>query len=191
MSPTAPSLAPTRAPVAPSLRRLHAAAALRIAFGLIWAIDASFKWLPGFVHGQTLDDELGGAADIHTPVIHQWIQLWHAVATAHPAVFAVGTAIVETLIALALIFGAFSQLVFIGSAIFSLGIWSAAEGFHLPWTKSGITDLGPSVGYIIASLGLFLAAAGATWSLDTRLRPALGRWSWLASPSAADVTMHE
>ncbi|HEY2175978.1 MAG TPA: hypothetical protein VGH85_19400 [Mycobacteriales bacterium] len=191
VSPTAPSLAPTRTPVIPGLRQLHAAAALRIAFGLIWAVDASFKWLPGFVHGQTLDHELGSAADIHTPVIHQWIQLWHAAASANPAAFAVGTAIIETVIALGLIFGAFSQLVFIGSAVFSLGIWSAAEGFHLPWTKSGITDLGPSVGYIIASLGLFLAAAGATWSLDTRIRPALGRFAWLAGPSAPDATMHE
>ncbi|MGF7236301.1 MAG: hypothetical protein ACQSGP_15250 [Frankia sp.] len=164
------------------MRRLHAAAVVRIAFGLIWAIDASFKWLPGFVHGQTLDDELGGASKIHTPVIHQWISLWHSAGTAHPQVFAVGTGIVETLIALGLIFGVLSNAVFIGSAIFSLGIWSAAEGFHLPWTRDGITDLGPSVGYIIASLALFLAAAGATWSVDSMLRDKLGSWSWLASP---------
>jgi uncharacterized membrane protein YphA (DoxX/SURF4 family) len=165
---------------------LHQAAAVRIAFGVIWGIDAVFKFLPGFVHGQTFTDELGGASAVHTPVIHQWIQLWHALASPHPAAFAVATGIVEALIALGLIFGAFSNLVFIGSAIWSFGIWSAAEGFHLPWTKSGITDLGPSVGYIIASLALFLAAAGATWSIDTKLR-ALGRFGWLASPSPAQL----
>ncbi|MGH3631108.1 MAG: hypothetical protein ACRDRL_27150 [Sciscionella sp.] len=170
---------------AQNLRRLHGAAATRIAFGLIWAVDATFKWLPGFIHGQTLDRELGGAAKIHTPVIHQWIQLWHTVATAHPAAFATGTAIIETLIALGLIFGAFSNLVLLSSAVFSFGIWSTAEGFHLPWTRSGITDLGPSAGYVIASLALFLAAAGATWSLDTTLRAHLGRLAWLTSPSPA------
>jgi uncharacterized membrane protein YphA (DoxX/SURF4 family) len=168
-------------------RRLHGAAVVRIVFGLVWAIDASFKWLPGFVHGQTLDDELGGYRKIHTPVIHQWIQLWHGAATSHPQVFAVGTGIVETLIALGLIFGIFSNAVFLGSAVFSLGIWSAAEGFHLPWTRSGITDLGPSVAYIFASLALFFVAAGATWSLDAKLRPALGRTRWLASPAPEEL----
>jgi uncharacterized membrane protein YphA (DoxX/SURF4 family) len=170
-------------PVVPSdraLRRLHGAAVVRIVFGLVWAIDATFKWLPGFVNGQTLGDELGGAEKIQTPLVHQWIQLWHAVAMANPAAFAVGTAVVETLIALGLIFGVFSNLVLIGSAVFSFGIWSAAEGFHLPWTKSGITDLGPSVGYIFASLGLFFAAAGATWSVDAVIRPRLGRFASLA-----------
>ncbi|MCU1650524.1 MAG: hypothetical protein JWQ60_1673, partial [Pseudonocardia sp.] len=48
-------------------------------------------------------------------------------------------------------------------------------------------DLGPSVGYIIASLALLFACAGATWSLDSRLRSRLGRFAWLAGsrPSSA------
>jgi nitrite reductase (NO-forming) len=173
------------------LRRLHGAALTRIVFGLVWAIDASFKFLPGFVHGRTLEDELGKGASVRTPVIHQWIQLWHSAGTSHPQVFAVGTGIVETVIALGLIFGAFTNVVFLGSAVFSFGIWSAAEAFHLPWTKDGITDLGPSVAYIFASLALFFAAAGATWSLDSRLRPRLGRLSWLASPTAQELTRRE
>jgi nitrite reductase (NO-forming) len=172
----------------PSLRRLHVAAVVRIGFGVIWAIDAIFKWLPGFVNGQTIGDELGGGDDIHTPVIHQWIALWHSVATAAPATFALGTAIVETLIALGILFGAFSNVVLIGSAIWSLGIWSSAEGFGLPWNESGITDVGPSVGYIFAALALFAAYGGATWSLDTKLRPALGRFGWLSSPTPAEIT---
>jgi nitrite reductase (NO-forming) len=171
----------------PSVRRLHAAAVVRILFGCVWAIDAVFKVLPGFVHGQTLGDELGKGAQVHTPVIHQWIQLWHAIGTAHPQAFAIGTGVVESCIALGLILGAFSHLVLLGSAVFSFGIWSAAEGFHLPWTKPGMTDLGPSVGYVVASLGLYLAFAGATWSVDRYLRPRLGRLAPLAGrtvPSA-------
>lgn len=179
------------APATPALRRLHGAAAVRIGYGLVWAVDASFKWLPGFIHGQTLDDELGKAAKIHTPVIHQWIELWHSVGTAAPGPFAVGTAVIETLIALALLLGAFTNLVCVGSAVFSFGIWSAAEGFHLPWTKPGITDLGPSVAYIFASLALMYAYAGATWSLDARLRPLLGRmglgWAAGSTPVPADA----
>lgn len=169
---------------APSLRRLHATAGARIVFGLVWAIDASFKWLPGFVHGQTLDDELGKADKISAPVVHQWIELWHTVASWNPAAFAVGTAVIETLIALGLVFGVLSNLVLIGSAVFSFGIWSAAEGFHLPWTSPGMTDLGPSVGYIFASLGLYYAAAGSVWSIDRALWPKLGKLRPLAARPA-------
>ena len=170
-------------PTVSSFGRPRLAAAVRIAFGVIWAIDATFKWLPGFIHGQTLDEELGGGSKIHTPVIHQWLQLWHGIGTASPGAFAVGTAIVETLIALCLLLGAFSNTVFIGSAVFSFGIWSTAEQFHLPWTRSGITDLGPSIGYVIAALALYCAAAGTTWSLDRVLRGRLGRYAWLTSPA--------
>ncbi|MEY9850291.1 hypothetical protein [Streptacidiphilus sp. MAP5-3] len=163
--------------------RLRRAAVVRIGFGLVWAVDASFKWLPGFIHGQTLSDELGQGTSVHTPVIHQWILMWHAVATAAPGAFAVGAALTETCIALGLVFGVFSNAVFIGSAVYSLGIWSSAEAFGLPWTAPGITDLGPSVAYIFASLALFHANAGAVWSLDGWLRPRLGRLAWLSSPA--------
>ncbi|WP_329457346.1 hypothetical protein [Streptomyces sp. NBC_01497] len=171
------------APATLTLGRLHGAAVVRIAFGVLWAVDATFKWLPGFIHGQTLGDELGKAADVQTPVFHQWLQMWHAIGTSVPGAFAVGTAVIETLIALGLLLGAFSNVVFIGSAVFSFGIWSGAEGFHLPW-KQGMTDLGPSVGYIFASLALYYAFAGSSWSLDTRLRPALGRYGRLCGRPA-------
>lgn len=55
-----------------------------------------------------------------------------------------------------------------------------------------MTDLGPSVGYVIASLALCRACAGSTWSLDAKLRPALGRLSWPGlpprRPGPADLT---
>jgi uncharacterized membrane protein YphA (DoxX/SURF4 family) len=173
---------PAATPAGGSPGRARGVDAVRIAFGAVWAVDAIFKWLPGFVHGQTLDKELGSAAKIGTPVVYQWIGLWHAVGTAAPAAFAVGVAVVETLIALGLLLGAVSRLVLLGSAVFSFGIWSAAEGFHLPWTRPGSTDLGPSVAYVVASLALYAAGAGATWSVDGRLLPRLGRLGVLCAP---------
>jgi hypothetical protein len=43
------------------------------------------------------------------------------------------------------------------------------------------------VGYVIASLALSLAAAGVTWSIDTKLRPALGKLGWPNFPSPAEL----
>jgi thiosulfate dehydrogenase [quinone] large subunit len=161
---------------------LHGAAVVRILFGVLWAFDASFKWLPGFIGGQTLPDELGNAAKVDTPIVHQWLELWSTIGLADPGAFATMIAILETLAAAGLIFGAFSNVAFIGTAMLSFGIWSGAEGFHLPF-HGGMTDLGPSAGYIFASLALFFAAAGSTWSVDTWLRPRLGPLSWLAAPA--------
>jgi thiosulfate dehydrogenase [quinone] large subunit len=182
----APSAADSSLSATPSAvfgrRWLRGAAVVRILFGVLWACDASFKWQPGFIHGQTLPDELGKAAQVNTPVIHQWLALTHMIGMANPPVTALVIAIIETLAALALIFGVLSNAAFIGSAILSFGIWSGAEAFHLPF-HSGMTDLGPSVGYIFASLALFFAAAGSTWSVDSWLRPRLGAFAWLAAPA--------
>jgi thiosulfate dehydrogenase [quinone] large subunit len=166
---------------------LTGAAIVRILFGIVWSIDAIFKWLPGFIGGQTLGDELGGAKDVQVPVVHEWLLLWNGIGTANPHAFAVFIAIVETVFALLILVGAFSNFAFLGSALLSLGIWSGAEGFHLPWGRDGQTDLGPSVGYIIASLALFYAAAGSTWSVDRWLAPRLGKLAWLASPRVFPV----
>jgi thiosulfate dehydrogenase [quinone] large subunit len=163
-------------------RWLRGAAVVRILFGVLWACDASFKWQPGFIHGQTLHDELGKVSQVNTPVIHQWLALTNMVGMANPPVSALVIAIIETLAALALIFGVLSNAAFVGSAILAFGIWSGAEAFHLPF-HSGMTDLGPSVGYIFASMALFFAAAGSTWSVDSWLRPRLRAFAWLAAPA--------
>jgi uncharacterized membrane protein YphA (DoxX/SURF4 family) len=165
-------------------RWLRGAAVVRILFGVLWAFDAAFKWLPGFIGGQTLPDELGNAAKVDTPVVHQWLQLWSTVGLANPGAFATLIAVLETLAAVGLIFGVLSNAAFLGSAVLSFGIWSGAEGFHLPFHQ-GMTDLGPSSGYLFASLALFFAAAGSAWSVDTWLRPRLGRFGWLAAPALA------
>ena len=49
--------------------------------------------------------ELGKVAQVHSPVIHQWLALTQMVGMANPPVIAVVIAIIETLAALALIFG--------------------------------------------------------------------------------------
>jgi nitrite reductase (NO-forming) len=171
-------------PVDRTLRRLHGAAVVRILYGVLWAIDAVFKWLPGFIHGQTLSHELD-ASKVPTPMVHGWVQLWHDAAGVNPGGFAMFTAIVESVLAVALIFGVLSNLTFIVTAVWSLGIWTAPEHMHLPWTTPGMTDLGPSIGYVFAALALFFASAGAAWSVDAVIRPHLGRLAPLAGSRPA------
>ena len=149
-----------------ALTKAHGAAIVRILFGLLWGIDALFKWMPGFVHGQTLHDELGGAADVQVPIEHQWLQLWNTVGLASPSLFAHTIAVIETVVAVLIITGLFTRTALIAATLLALGIWTGAEGMHLPWFRPGQTDLGPSVGYIFAALGLLFAGSARVWSLD-------------------------
>ena len=166
-------------PAKSSIGRRRLAGVLRIVFGVVWAIDAALKWRPDFLHGRVFAHQFGIHDQITTPVIRQWIDLWQYIAAVAPTGMGVGTAIVETLIAVGLLTGTLLNVVYVGSAVYSFGIWSAAEAFGLPWSAAGATDIGPSIGYIIAALALLAAPGNAMWSVDRVLRPRLGKYGWL------------
>ncbi|MGF7233605.1 MAG: hypothetical protein ACQSGP_01400 [Frankia sp.] len=153
-------------------------AAVRIAFGIAWAIDASFKWMPSFRTGfvSYLTDAKPGQPEL----VKIWISGCVNMIKMDPHLCAYLVAITESLIALCLIFGAFTNLVAVVGGLLSLGIWSTAEGFGGPY-QAGSTDIGASIIYVILFAALAVAGAGAVMGADTVLRPRLGRWSWLSS----------
>jgi uncharacterized membrane protein YphA (DoxX/SURF4 family) len=171
-------MAPTD--VSPQLSgwRLKGIGALRIVFGVVWAVDAWFKWQPGFV--DNLVSYITGNLAGQPPEVRAWIHFWHHIVGVDPRLFAYVVAVGETAIAIGLIFGLFSNLVDVGGALMAFVIWSAAEGFGGPYT-AGSTDIGASVIYILVFAGLFLSRSGLHLGLDARLTPALGRWGFLAS----------
>jgi nitrite reductase (NO-forming) len=89
---------------------------------------------------------------------------------------------VETLIAAALILGFARKSTYIAAAVFSLMIWSTAEGFGGPYTP-GATDVGTSIIYVIAFLGLLAlnAYAGPSrYSVDRWLERRVSWW-WMVA----------
>ncbi len=138
---------------------------LRIVFGMVWAIDAWFKWQP-------LDGQPAPA--------HAWINFWIHVVQVNPHLFAQLSALGETAVAIGLIFGIFSNITMISGFFLSLMIWSTAEGFGGPYMP-GSTDIGTAIIYAIAFVGLFLASSGLYLGIDRWLTPRLGRLSFLAS----------
>jgi thiosulfate dehydrogenase (quinone) large subunit len=162
----------------PDTRRAHLFALLRILFGVVWSIDAAYKWVPAF-REQTLQAQFAHhLGKVSTPVIHQWIDLWYHVAVNYQNPFGYAIAVIETLIAIGLLAGCYSRLVFVGGAIFSAGIWTAAEGMGLP-IQAGQTDIGTSCIYVLVYIALFLGAAGSAWSVDAWVRGRGGKVSFL------------
>jgi thiosulfate dehydrogenase [quinone] large subunit len=155
---------------------------LRIAFGVVWAIDASFKWQPAFVHGFT--GYLKGAMDGQPQAVQDWIGFWIGIVQTEPHLFARLVAVTETLLAIALILGVLTNLACVGGAALSLMIWSTAEGFGGPYAP-GATDIGTSIIYVFVFAALLLTSAGRYLGLDRRLGPMLKCWALLASGGCA------
>ncbi len=158
--------------------RAKGIAALRIIFGLVWAVDAWFKWQPDFIN--QFASYLTGALDGQPVAVQAWINFWINIVQVDPHVFAHIVAISETAIALGLIFGVFSNLTNLGGALLAIVIWSTAEGFGGPYV-AGSADIGSAVIYALVSVGLFLSNAGLVFGLDQWLTPRLGQAGFLAS----------
>lgn len=163
-----------------ALWRLSGIGFLRIVFGIVWGIDAWFKWQPDFING--FSDYLTGAQKDQPLLIHHWIGFWINTVGIDPTAFAYATAVGETLVALALILGVFTNLTVVSGALLSVIIWSTAEGFGGPYA-AGSTDIGAAIIYVLVFAGLFLSSAGLYLGLDRRLTAYLGRFGFLASGS--------
>lgn len=150
----------------------------RLLFGLVWAVDAALKWLPGFRHDflSMITMSAKGQPAWLAPFFHFWT---HAISPA-PGTFALLTAVAETAICLSLFFGLFQRAGFLLGIGFSLLIWAIGEGFGGPY-HSGATDIGTAVIYAVVFVILLLAVPRATRaaapSLDARI---VDRLPWLA-----------
>lgn len=153
-----------------------ATTALRVAFGIIWAIGAALTWSPdfavhyvGYLHNAATG-QLGWSAG--------WFNLWIAVVTPHAGLFIWATRIIETLLAFALITGLGRRTLYVLGALFSLLVWSTAEGFGGPYTV-GATNTGTAISYVlifIALIGLDYRAGFIPYSLDYLIERRWPKW---------------
>ena len=130
--------------------------ALRIIFGVIWLIDAVLKWLPGFRSGYM--SSIRGAGMGQPGWLQWWFHFWINMQNPAPTFFAYLVAVLETLVALAVILGFARKFSYIAAAVFSVVIWAAAEGFGGPY-GSGSSDIGTAIIYALVFMCLLTLAA--------------------------------
>lgn len=160
--------------------RAKAIAVGRIAFGCVWAIAAWLKWQPGFLTS-TFTQQVSSAKSGQPPLLHAWISFWATVVSSHPHLFAYIPPITETLLAVCLISGLLTNFACVVGIVYSLGIWSTAEGFGGPYTLGKSTDVGTALPYAVLFLVLLVIAAGRYYSVDQWLTAKLGRFGFLAA----------
>lgn len=154
-------------------RKLSAAIAVfRIAFGLVWLIDAAFKWQSAFL--DHFGDYIMDAANGQPAWIKWWYDAWMPLVTNYSHQLAVAVATAESLVALFLVIGAFQTRTYIAGAVLALLIWCFGEGFGGPY-EAGATDIGASVIYVFVFGALLLLdrAVPPKWTVDSWLIPRL------------------
>lgn len=153
-----------------------ATAALRVAFGLIWAVDAALTWSSQFAVNYV--GYLHNAAHGQPAWLGGWFTLWIDLVTPNASLFIWLTRIVETVIALALLVGFARRILYVAGALFCLLIWSTAEGFGGPYTV-GATNMGAAIAYVlifIALIGISSRGGFSPYSLDYLIERRWPRW---------------
>jgi uncharacterized membrane protein YphA (DoxX/SURF4 family) len=164
-------------------------AILRIVLGLAWTANAALKWFPAF--GAAFLPMLTGASQDQPGFLKPWFNLVTAVASDGRAPFlALGSAAMETYLAVALLSGFARKTTYAVGAIYTALIWATAEGFGGPYVPGISTDVGAAIISSLLFLTLLINDAGAgvsRFSLDSLLERRVRRWrrvaelDWLSS----------
>lgn len=159
--------------------------ALRVAFGLIWVANAAFTWTSSFAIHYV--GYLHNAAQGQPGWSAWWFDFWIWLVTPHAALFVWLTRVAETALAAALLVGFARKMVYVAGALFSLLIWSTAEGFGGPYIV-GATNMGTGIVYVLVFIALLVINSRpglSPYSLDFYIEKAWPGW-WRISEVRAD-----
>jgi uncharacterized membrane protein YphA (DoxX/SURF4 family) len=159
---------------------------VRLLFGVIFGIDATLKWLPGY--RDTYIGQMKSLAAAEPSLLHGWFHFWISLESSAPAAFATLVGLTETGLALVLLLGVARRAGYIAGLIYTLLVWGVGEGFGGPYS-SGATDIGPAIMYALLFATLLTFAPPARrerLSVDRFLESRLPWWRFLAEPHAID-----
>jgi nitrite reductase (NO-forming) len=161
-------------------------AVARLLFGVVFAVDAVMKWMPGYRH--SFLDQLNQTAQGQPAFLHGWFHFWISLQSKAPTLFATLTGLTETALALVLLLGVARRAGYTLGIVYMLLVWSVGEGFGGPY-QSGATDIGTAIPYVIAFIALLVFSPPARrerLSLDAALVKRFPRWRFIAEPHAVD-----
>lgn len=155
-------------------------AGLRVAFGIIWAVNAAFVWSAKF-------------SDLYVGYLHNaskgqpswsawWFDFWIDVVSPRADLFISLTRLAVTALALALLLGFARKTTYVLGALFSLLVWSTAEGFGGPYAV-GASNTGMGLIYVVVFIALIAInyrSGASPYSLDFYLERAWPGWARIA-----------
>jgi thiosulfate dehydrogenase [quinone] large subunit len=155
-------------------------ATLRIIFGMVWGVDAAFKFEPAFYNGLL---NFIKAKDAGEPAwLNPWFNTWYHIINVDQKFFAFFVLIVEVLIAVSLLLGIARRLNYILAGVFSFLIWGVGEAFGGPYV-AGTTDINAGFIYVIVFMLLYVleGIAPPALSLDPFIEKHISWWHRIAN----------
>jgi nitrite reductase (NO-forming) len=163
-------------------RAALATATLRILLGVAWIANAALKWFPAF--GAAFLSMLTDVSQDQPAFLKPWFRLVTAIASDGRATFlALGSAAIETYLAVALLTGFARKLTYTAGAAYTALIWATAEGFGGPYVPGSSTDVGAAIVYTLLFLTLLINDAGVGFSrlsVDSVLERRMPGWRRVA-----------
>jgi len=98
---------------------------IRIILGVVWLVDGSLKFQPGFV--DSFPDLIKSAGQ--PAWLQPWFNFWYNATVGNAAPFVYGIALLEVSLGVALVLGLVRKLAYIGGLILSLLIWAISGRF--------------------------------------------------------------
>ncbi len=157
-----------------------ASAALRVAFGIIWMVNAAFTWMPSFAANYA--GYLRNAAEGQPDWSAWWFNTWIGLVEPHADTFLWLTRLATTALAFALLFGFARRTIYVIGALYSLLIWSTAGGFGGPYTI-GASNTGVGIIYVMIFAVLIVInrrSGTSPYSVDYFIERIWPSWSWIA-----------
>lgn len=144
-----------------------------IAFALLWAFDAYWKWQPEFLlHG--VNNLIAAQAGQPAWIVAYIGFFIRAIELVGPVIFGVSVALVESAIAMALLAGVALQWILPLGAVYSLVLWTTGEGWGGPYAAGITGNKGDVLGTGIIYVLLFLMSMAARAEHATRRRAVTG-----------------
>jgi uncharacterized membrane protein YphA (DoxX/SURF4 family) len=153
---------------------------MRVVFGLVWLIDAAFKFQPSFAY--YFSSLISSTAAIQPSWLSGWFSFWASATSVNPALFAYSIALLEAFLAFCLIAGFLRKFAYTIGFFYSLILWSVPEGFGGPYGPSS-TDIGTGIIYAIAFVLLLLInsiTGPSKYSIDRLIEQKWPSWKRIA-----------
>src|SRR5215469_7956216 len=163
-------------------RSLTGVTLFRIAFGIVWLLDRSMKFL--WLQPSNIVKLVQDASQGQPAWLHPWYNFWIASLNSTPAAFLHGIGLIELSLGVALVIGFLRKTVYLGGIILSLMIWSIVEGFGGPYgSGSSSTDIGAAIMYAFIFVAIIIVERSSNYSrysLDALIERKLNAWKRLA-----------
>ena len=151
---------------------------IRVVVGIVWLVDGSLKFAPGFVDSfPSLIKAEGQPA-----WLQPWFSFWSNVATSNAALIVYTTGALELALGAALVLGFMRKIAYLGGVVLSLFIWAIPEGFGGPYGP-GSTDIGTGVVYSLLFFALIMISTlsgPSKYSLDFLIERKYPYWKRIA-----------